>query len=304
MVRFNKLDLNQLAVLDEILSTRSVSKAAERLSLSQPATSCALRRLREYFDDDLLVPIGRVQVLTPLAVELRKPIRDVLLQIQAITRTRPGFDPATSTRRFTIESSDYVVCVFLSEVLRRVGEYAPQMQFDLRPLSPRTPENLENGEIELVVTPELFADHPREALFDDGFVCVVWERTCAYESVITVDEYFSATHVVVEWEGGRITTLDARAIEAGGHGRKRDGKIIASGFTLVPEFIVGTSHISTLPTRLAYRMAERFPLRVLKCPVFTPRFVEHVQWHKYQEHDPAIVWLRSVFREVVDGMSG
>lgn len=170
-MRFNKLDLNQLAVLDAILSTRSVSRAATRLRLSQPATSCALKRLREYFSDDLLVPVGKVYVLTPLAAELRKPVRDVLLHIQAITRTRPKFDPTTSTRRFTIESSDYIVSVFLSEVLRRVGERAPLMQFDLRPLSPHTAEHLENGDVEIVFTPEPFGDHPCQPLFEDGFTC-------------------------------------------------------------------------------------------------------------------------------------
>lgn len=85
-MRFNKLDLNQLVVLDAILSTRSVGRAAERLFLSQPATSCSLARLREYFEDELLVPVGKTQVLTPLATELVKPVRDVLLQIQTITR--------------------------------------------------------------------------------------------------------------------------------------------------------------------------------------------------------------------------
>ena len=303
-MRFNKLDLNQLAVLDAVLSTRSVSRAAERLRLSQPATSCALKRLREYFEDDLLVPVGKVLVLTPLAAELRKPVRDVLLHIQAITRTRPVFDPATSTRRFSIESSDYIASIFLSVVLRRVSERAPLMRFDLRPLSPRTGENLESGEVEFVVTPELFADHPCQTLFEDGFACVVWKGNHVWQSAITADEYFDAVHVAIEWEGGRITTLDARAIAAGRHRRARYEQIIAPGFTLVPEFLVGTSRIATLPTRLAHQMAKRMPLRVLPCPVPTPTFVEHVQWHKYQEHDPAIVWLRSVFREVAEEMGG
>ena len=153
-MRFNKLDLNQLVVLDAILSTRSVGRAAERLFLSQPATSCSLARLREYFEDELLVPVGKTQVLTPLATELVKPVRDVLLQIQTITRARPTFDPATSTRRFTIESSDYVISVFLSEVVRKAATLAPFMQFDLRAISPQSPEHLEGGEVELLIAPE------------------------------------------------------------------------------------------------------------------------------------------------------
>ena len=296
-MRFNKLDLNQLVVLDALLSTRSVGKAAERLFLSQPATSCSLARLREYFEDELLVPVGKTQVLTPLAMELSKPVRDVLLQIQAITRARPSFDPATSTRRFTIESSDYVIGVFLSEVVRRAAKLAPLMQFDLRAISPQTPEHLESGEAELLIAPEfaMVAGHPGEPLFEDSFSCLVCAADPAYGETLSQEEYFAATHVSVEWGGGRRITFDARMISTGKRTRRQS--VIAPNFTLVPELLVGTSRIATLPSRLARQMATRFPLRVMTCPIAIPSFAENLQWHKYQERDPAIAWLRSLLKE-------
>jgi len=295
-MRFNKLDLNLLVVLDALLATRSVSRAAERLFLSQPATSLALGRLRDYFDDELLVPVGKTLVLTPLAEQLIKPVRDVLLQIQTVTRARPSFDPATATRRFTIESSDYVITVLLSEVVRRAARLAPLMQFDLRAISPQTPEHLDSGGIELLIAPEfaVVPGHPAEALFEDTFSCLVCEDHFAADEAISTEVYFAAGHVGVEWGGGRRITYDAKLLAGGKRMRRQD--VIAPNFTLVPELLVGTGRIATLPTRLARHMASRFPLRVVPCPVAIPRFAENVQWHKYQERDPAIAWLRELLR--------
>ncbi len=295
-MRFDKLDLNLLLALDVLLSTRSVTRAAERLFLSQPATSLSLRRLREYFEDELLVPVGKAHVLTPLAVELIKPVRDVLLQIQTITRARPTFDPATSTRRFIIESSDYVISVLLAEVVRCAMKCAPLMQFDLRVLSPQTPEHLESGEAELLIVPEFATvpGHPAEPLFADTFSCLV-SADHPLKDKMTADQYFNAAHVGIEWGGGRRVTYDARLISTGKRIRRQN--VIAPNFTLVPEMLVGTSRVATLPTRLAHQMAQRFPLRVVRCPIAIPRFTERLQWHKYQERDLAIAWLRALLHE-------
>ncbi|GAC1317299.1 MAG: LysR family transcriptional regulator [Collimonas sp.] len=301
-MRFNKLDLNQLVVLDALFSTRSVGQAAKQLFLSQPAASCALSRLREYFDDELLVPVGKAYVLTPLAAELVKPVRDVLLQIQTITRTNPTFDPATSTRRFTIESSDYVISVFLSKVLKKAEKLAPLMQFDLRVISPQSQEHLDEGNVDLLIAPEFSAvqGHPSEPLFEDTFSCVVCIDHPVKGATISIDQYFESAHVGIEWGGGQRLTFDTRILSTGKRVRRQE--VIAPSFTLVPELITSSSRIATLPTRLAYQIAQRFPLRVLPCPLDLPTFVEKVQWHKYQESDPAIVWLRTLLRETAGSL--
>jgi LysR family nod box-dependent transcriptional activator len=301
-MRFHKLDLNLLVVLDSLLSTRSVSRSAEGLFLSQPATSLSLSRLREYFSDELLQPVGKTQVLTPLAVELAKPVRDVLLQIQAIARTRPTFDPATSARCFTIESSDYVISVLLADVVKRAAAVAPLMKFDLRARSPQTSEHLDRGEIDLLITPDFATvpGHPAEPLFEDTFSCLACSDNFVAGQRLTEDAYFDAAHATVEWGGGRRVTHDALIIATGKRRRRQD--VIAPSFTLLPELLVGTTRIATLPTRLAHQMAKRFPLRVMPCPIEIRRFVENIQWHKYQDRDPALVWLRSLVREAAHGL--
>ncbi|CAB3806483.1 Nodulation protein D 2 [Paraburkholderia caffeinitolerans] len=302
-MRFENLDLNQLVVLDALLSTRSVGRTAEQLFLSQPATSCALGRLREYFNDELLVPVGKTFVLTPLAAELSKPVRDVLLQIRTITRARPVFEPATSARQFTIEASDYVISLLLSEVVRRAADLAPLMQFDLRAINPQSPEHLESGETELLIAPEFntVAGHPGEPLFSDTFSCLVCGTVNAHADSLSADEYFAAGHVGIEWGGGRRVTYDARILSTGRRVRRQE--IIAPMFSLIPELLIGTRRIATLPTRLAHKIAERFPLRVLPCPIEIPSFTEKVQWNKYQEHDPAILWLRGLLKEAAESLA-
>lgn len=301
-MRFNKLDLNLLVVLDAMLTTRSVGKAAEQVFLSQPAASLALGRLRAYFGDELLVPVGRAMALTPMAQELAQPVREVLLQLQTITRARPDFDPASATRRFTIESSDYVISVLLSEVVRRVAELAPRMQFDVRALSPQSPENLVNGVCEFLITPDFTAltGQPSLALFEDAFACLVARDRPAWRAGLDTRRYFQAGHVSVEWGGGRRVTFDARIVAASQRTRRQD--VIAPNFTLVPELLMGTDRIATLPTRLAHRLARHFPVQVLPCPIRIPRFTEHLHWHRYQERDPALVWLRERIREVAEAM--
>lgn len=304
-MRFNKLDLNQLVVLDALLSTRSVSRSAERLFLSQPATSCALARLREYFEDDLLVSVGKTYALTPLGSSLIKPVRDVLLQVQTITRARPSFDPSTSTRKFTIESSDYVINIFLSEVIRRAAVLAPMMEFDLRSISPQTPNNLENGDAEILIIPHYATvqGHPKEELFQDKFSCLVCANGVFKDKEeLTTDEYFDANHISVEWGGGRRITFDTRAISASNKHRKQT--IVAPSFSLVPELLVGTNMIATLPHRLATKIAKQFSLKLLPCPADIPHFTENVQWHKFRDNDPAVLWLRQLFQETAANIMG
>lgn len=166
-MRLNKLDLNQLVVLDAIPAERSVTKAADRLFLSQPTTSCALSRLRVFLEDQLFIQVGKSLILTPLADSLVNPVRDALLQVQAITTTKPHFGPTTSKKKITVECSDYVMNVSVSEVIRRTAWEAPLMQFDLCPIGTHSHEHIDSGEIELLIAPEFFtsANHPSEPLF-------------------------------------------------------------------------------------------------------------------------------------------
>ena len=119
------LDMNLLVALHVLLRERSITKAGEELHLSQSGMSTALRRLRDFFDDQLLVPIGRQIVLTPLAESLVEPVQDIILQVKALIDYTPGFDPRTAERQFTVMASDYAATVFLAALLRYLKDAAP-----------------------------------------------------------------------------------------------------------------------------------------------------------------------------------
>ena len=297
-MRFNKLDLNQLVVLDAVLSERSVKKAADRLFLSAPATSCALARLREYFEDDLLQQVGKTLVLTPKAESLARPVRDVLMQVQAITTTNPTFDPRTATRKITVEASDYVMNVFLGEVIKRAAQEAPAMQFDLRLIGTHSHADLENGEVDLLVVPEFFVvpGHPSERLFTDTWSCIRWIGRDQAQRKWDLKHYLSLGHVVCEWGAGRLTSSDEHvAIQ---HGYERRRAISAPNFSVLPQLLIGTTRVATLQTRLANSLALTAPLQILPCPMRMPILVEVAQWHKYHDRDPALVWFRELLGRV------
>lgn len=297
-MRLNKLDLNLLVVLDTLFNTLSVTQAAERLNLSQPATSLALGRLREYFNDPLLQQVGKKFVLTPLALQLVNPVRDVLLQIHAISRANPTFDPSTSTRRFVIEASDYIIAVLVGELVRKTAEIAPHIQFDLRAISPETPEHLDSGEVDLLIVAEfsMVKSQPYETLFHETYSCLACSEHFKGVESLTTEEYFQQAHVSVEWGGGRRVTYDTRIITNSQNYRRQE--IIAPTFSLLPELIVGTHRITTLPTRLAKKMASNYPLTLLPCPLSIPPFDETVQWNKYRGEDLGIRWLRSLLADI------
>ncbi len=132
-MHFHKLDLNLLVALDTLLEEKSVSRAADRLNLSQSAMSSALSRLRDYFGDELLIPVGRRMEPTALALSLASPVRDILQRIRTTVQTRPSFDPGTAQRRFRIMTSDYLIEVLLAEAVRELAVIAPVIQLQVLP---------------------------------------------------------------------------------------------------------------------------------------------------------------------------
>lgn len=298
-MRINRLDLNQLACLDALLAQRSVSRAAEQVHLSQPAVSAALARLRNYFGDPLLVPAGRGLDLTPFAQSLAQPVRDLLLQAQALTRRRPEMDPARIERDMTIVASDYVQTVALNELFRRAEREAPGIRFELRPISGYLAEELDQGGVDIVVSlaSGVSPSHPSEPLFRDTFSCVAWDGNTLLGRSLTRDAFLRLGHVTAVLGRGRTPTLDQIAMDAQGLTRKVEVRV--PSFTLIPGCVVGTNRIATLQTLLAKRLASQWPLRVLRCPVEIAEIVTAVQWHRHQTHDPAIHWVRQTLRDVV-----
>jgi LysR family transcriptional regulator, nod-box dependent transcriptional activator len=294
------LDLNLLVALDALFAERSVSRAGERLHLSQSATSGALARLREVFRDPLLVPVGRKMVLTPVAESLIEPVRDFLLHAEAILNNKPFFEPATSNRKFRLLLSDYVETILMAEALPRIEQAAPGIRFEFISNVEGGFDALERGDIDLSIAPSIrhSSAHPSEPLFEDEFTCVVWSGNRRLNDTISLEQYLSAGHVVVRFgKHQELTTFDEWFLERFGHERRIE--IVTTAFNLLPQLVVGTSRIATLHRRLAIYYQRYLPLKLLKPPFEIPALQESMQWHKSRDRDPGTLWLRSTLKSVL-----
>ena len=293
-MNLNRLDLNLLVALDALLTERSITHAAERLHLSPSATSGALSRLRDFFGDELLTQIGRRMVPTPLGESLQSSVRDCLLHVQATVDIRPEFDPATSTRNFTLMMSDYVSTVIMPLVLQRLQQEAPSVTIELRGNENSPWESLARGEIDFLVLPKDFIrpEHPSQALFEDEYVCVAWRGNTLVGDQISLEQCLSLGHVVARIGTQRPPTIDAWFFERFGHARRVE--VVATTFNSVPHLLIGTQRIAFMHRRLANAYCEIMPLKMLSSPIVMPRLVEMIQWHRYRDRDPGRAWLSSV----------
>ena len=306
-MELHRFDLNLLVTLDALLSEKNVTRAGLRMNLSQSAMSGALGRLRDFFQDELLVPMGRTMVLTPLALDLVQPVRDVLLQAEATIATKPHFDPATSARHLSIAVSDYVTSVLMVDLLRELQCRAPSITFDLRAIGKRAAEDLESGELDLLIAPEMFASpvHPKEVLFEDTHTCIAWNRNTQIDATISVEQYLTLGHVIVHVGEVGSANYDERMLRAANH--KRKVEVITPSFDLAPQLVVGTERIATVPTMLARRYAGFLPIKLLRVPIEISPMIEVLQWHRAHDRDPAHLWLRAQLRarvtQIVGGIS-
>lgn len=298
-MHFHRLDLNLLVALDALLSERNITRASERLHLSQPAMSGALARLRDYFGDGLLVPVGRRMVPTPLGESLAGPVREVLLQVETTIQLRPCFDPATSCRNFRLLMSDYAATVLMTLALPELQKQAPGLSFELLPYSEQQWEALERGEIDFLVMPSdyLREGHPAEPLFADDYVCVVWAGNECVGERLTLEQYLGLGHVVVRFGQQRFPALDEWFLDRYGHARKIE--VVTASFNAIPQLVVGTTRIATIQRRLAAFYARYLPLRLLEAPIEMPPLAESIVWHRYRDQDPGNRWVRQMLRAAV-----
>jgi LysR family nod box-dependent transcriptional activator len=288
------LDLNLLLALDAMLAERSVTAAARRLFLSQSATSGALARLREHFHDELLVPAGRRMILTPFAQSIVEPVRRLMLQIETTVGSGARFDPVTATRKFTISASDYVTEVLLAGFVGEVAKQAPGVVLEYIPSIENPTGPLEAGDIDLLITPDIFASsgHPSELLFEDEHVVVGWSGNPKLDAPLSVDTFFELGHVVVRFARVRAPTF--ADLQIAKLPRERRIETIAASFTSVPRMVVGTKRVAVMHRRLARMYAENLPLSVHALPFDFPPLREMIQSHSVRLADEGLGWLKQL----------
>jgi LysR family transcriptional regulator, nod-box dependent transcriptional activator len=303
-MQLNRFDLNLLIALDALLHEKNVTRAAERVYVSQPAMSAALQKLRDYFDDPLLVRVGRDMELTPRGLSLVEPVREALLRIQATLGTQPTFDPATVRRIFTVIVTDEAVPSLVPAVLKRISRDAPGIQCHLEQISQTSLTRLEYGDADLFLGLDLPRLYGLRA-FPDTFravelrpvrwVCAVCRDHPSVGDELTLDQYRSLPHVFARPNGhtAPIEELVRRLINM-----DLDVRATAQSLLELPFMLPGTALAATLPERIANLVTPVVPLKTLALPFDALDSHEVLLWHKRNEPDPGHAWLRALFVEV------
>ncbi|SDT09384.1 LysR family transcriptional regulator [Actinoplanes derwentensis] len=287
-------DLNMLTALDALLTECSVTRAAERLQISQPAMSSALARLRRHFGDDLLIRAGQSYQLTPLAARLAAAAADVVAAADQVLSAQPDFDPVQSRRTFTVIMSDYAVTVLGAAVAALIDQRAPHVRLHVQPTTRQNVDQAadELREVDLLVLPHgIVTGLPHHNLYQDEWACLV---DAAADAELTVEDLAVRSWVLTYHDGTAITT-GARELRT--HGIDLDARLVVESYTVLPALIAGTDRVALIQRQLGAAMAESGRVRMVECPFPTAPVVEAMWWHPGHENDPAHRWLRRCFAD-------
>lgn len=286
------VDLNLLVPLMALLEERSVTRAAARVGLSQPAMSHTLARLRRLLDDDLLVRQGSAMALTPRAGELIAPVRSVLNETRRVVRF-PGFDPATDKRAITVSLTASTAIVVGGHVARLVAERAPHAI--LRLLTTALPDETaftEEGADVVLASRPLPSALRRERLYDDRYVVIAAENA-APPDASAIDLLRDLPHVMWESAGQRVQPYAALAE----HGIEYSVAQVVQENFLIPPLVAQVGGVAVHRYRIATSMSQRFPLRIEEFPFPVPGLGIDMVWNPRLTDESFLVWLRGVLRD-------
>ncbi|WP_295522263.1 LysR family transcriptional regulator [uncultured Pseudacidovorax sp.] len=289
-----QLDLNLLLVFNQLLAERSVSGAARALGLSQPAVSNALARLRKAVGDELFLRTSRGMEPTPRATQLAEPVAAALQLLQGALRQDQGFDPATSSRAFTIGMTDIGEIYFLPGLMEALAEAAPGVTVStVRNTAVQLKDEMEAGHVDLALglLPQLRTGFFQRRLFTQRYVCLMRQGHPLDKRRIGLREFSAAEHLAVVSAGtGHGVVEDELARQ----GIERRVRLTVPHFVALGHILAGTDMIATVPERLAQRMAGPFGLRWLAHPAPLPEIGIHLLWHARLHREPANQWLRQL----------
>lgn len=289
-MNISTFDLNLLRVLDALLRERNVSRAAERLSLSQPAVSNALNRLRDLLDDPLLVRVGRAMQPTPRALALEAPIRDALQRIEQSLSDDAPFDPASSRQRFRIAVTDYVELILMPRLLRQLAVLAPGVRIDIQHLSPTLPgEALDKGGLDLVLgrfeqVPTRFAS---QRWVSETLQLVAHRDHGQLAGGLDLDTFLSLRHLWVH--GGQTRGMVDQWL--GERGLSREIVYTTPNYLQAAHIVASSDLVAVLPKRLARYFTALLPLQVHELPFDLGPFHLDIVSLGLRQRDMALQWL-------------
>jgi len=295
-VQPSALDLNLLLLFQRLHETRSVSRAAESLGLTQPAASNALARLRRALGDPLFVPTPAGMLPTPHAQQLAGPVGEALAMLQGALAPRQRFAPAATAREFRIGMSDIGEIYFLPRLMERLAAEAPGVTLStVRDTAVDLKPALVQGQIDLAIglLPQLRGGFHQRELFAQRYVCLLRRGHPLLQPRrrLTLEAFVAAEHLGVVAAGTGHFKVDEMLERSG---IRRNVRLTVPHFVAIGHILAVTDLIATVPERLAQRLAEPFGLAVAEHPVRLPQAPIKVFWHARMHHDAANGWLRQL----------
>jgi DNA-binding transcriptional LysR family regulator len=295
-----KLDLNLLRALDALLDERSVTRAADRLALTQPAVTGMLNRLRESFDDPLFVRAQRGIVPTLRAEQLALPIKQLLADVEGMLQPR-SFDPQTADLTLKLASTDYALRAIVVPFLSALRKQAPNMRVSVLPMDDQAlGQQLERGDVDLALLANGAAapDLHVMPLFEERYVCVMRaDHPDATSTPISLARFCALDHVLVSLSGGGFHGVTDEALRK--IGKSRRVTVSVSSFLVLPEILMVSDLIAVVPRRLAIGNPG---LTIVQPPVEIPGFSKLLAWHERTHRDAGHRWVRSLLADTVKNL--
>lgn len=293
-MQLKDIDLNLLIVFHQLFTEKSVSAVAAQLGLTQPAVSNALARLRRLMNDELFLRTSRGMEPTPYAIELSEPVAYALGALHDALNRKTDFDPAASKRKFTVAMTDIGEIYFLPRLMTRLAQLAPGITVStVRNRETNLADALQAGHVDLALglLPQLKSGFFQRGLFRQRYVCMFHRGHVLDREAMSVDEFATASHVVVVADGTGHATVD-ESIQRRGIARKV--MLTVPHFVALGHILSSTDMIATVPERYAQACLAPFDLRYLPHPVPLPDIGINLFWHARFHKDPASIWLRNV----------
>ena len=292
-----KLDLEWLAVFDEVYKSGSVSKAAERLGMAQAAASTMLNKLRAHFDDRLFARTALGMQPTPFAQKICPHLREALAQLELARGSRGTFTPAEAERNFRICMTDISEVVLLPGLLDHLRHAAPKVRIETEIVSTASNRRLENGEVDLAVgfMPDLEAGFYQQTLFKQNFVCVVARNHPRIGERLTRKRFEAEAHAVISSSGTGHAIIDKTIAKLG---LSRNVVVRLSSFLSVARIVARTELIVIVPRILGEVLVTQEPVRLLEPPFALPPYAVKQHWHERFHADTGNAWLRRTMAEL------
>ncbi|UZK03176.1 LysR family transcriptional regulator [Venatoribacter cucullus] len=306
-MNLDRIDLNLLVYLDVLLREGSVTKAAQQLGITQPAMSNGLRRLRDLFNDPLLVRTSDGMTATERARELQPIIRKALGELEVALQPQQEFDARTSNRVFRIMVSDYAESTLVPELVKRLRTDAPDIILDVLTPSDVTFKDVEAGKVDMAINrfDEMPQSFHQTTLWQDDFVCLVNPDHPGIGN-FDLPAYLVSKHIWVSKTGmGAGVGIDPEKVIRLGWvdnalaelGHKRKISVFTRHYQMPALLALNNDLVATLPRKVADMQAESASLVVKEPPFKIPPFELKMAWSPLVQHHPAHRWLR---RTIVD----